>query len=95
MARNGVSWQSLPIESFGVSGSTCWRRLRDWTKAGVWPKLHRLLLGSDYPFTTPQQTMDALRAVNRMVENTNLPRIPEKAVEALIARDALDLLGIG
>jgi predicted TIM-barrel fold metal-dependent hydrolase len=30
--------------------------------------LHRLLLGSDYPFTTPQQTIDALRAVNRMAE---------------------------
>ena len=57
--------------------------------------LHRLLLGSDYPFTTPQQTMDALRAVNRMAENTNLPRIPEKAIEAIIGRDALELLGIG
>jgi transposase len=23
---------------------TCWRRLRDWTEAGVWPALHQLLL---------------------------------------------------
>ncbi len=23
---------------------TCWRRLRDWTEAGVWPVLHELLL---------------------------------------------------
>ncbi|TQM78165.1 hypothetical protein FHX81_0419 [Saccharothrix saharensis] len=23
---------------------TCWRRLRDWTEAGVWPRLHELLL---------------------------------------------------
>ncbi len=23
---------------------TCWRRLRDWTEAGVWPALHELLL---------------------------------------------------
>lgn len=23
---------------------TCWRRLRDWTKAGVWPTVHALLL---------------------------------------------------
>src|SRR3712207_7703531 len=25
-------------------GSTCWRRLRDWQEAGVWEKLHRVLL---------------------------------------------------
>jgi transposase len=23
---------------------TCWRRLREWTGAGVWPVLHALLL---------------------------------------------------
>ncbi|MGJ5819708.1 amidohydrolase family protein [Paludibaculum fermentans] len=57
--------------------------------------LDRLLLGSDYPFTTPQGTMDALRTVNRMAENTNLPRIPEKAIEDMIHRDTLDLLGLG
>ena len=57
--------------------------------------LHRLLLGSDYPFTTPQQTLDALRVVNRMAENTNLPRIPETAIEQMIHRDTLSLLGIG
>jgi hypothetical protein len=57
--------------------------------------LHRLLLGSDYPFTTPRQTIDALRAVNHMAENTNLPRIPDEAIEAMIHRDTLSLLGIG
>ena len=42
--KSGVPWQMLPPEAFGVSGSTCWRRFRDWTEAGVWPKLHRKLL---------------------------------------------------
>ncbi len=56
--------------------------------------LDRLLLGSDYPFTTPQQTIYKLRDVNRMTENTNLPRIPEKAIEDLIHRDTLGLLGL-
>ena len=32
--------------------------------------LDRLLLGSDYPFTTPASTMEALRKVNQMVEGT-------------------------
>jgi len=56
--------------------------------------LDRLLMGSDYPFTTPRETMDKLRAVNRMAENTNLPRIPEKAIEDLINRDTLSILGL-
>lgn len=42
--RAGIAYQQLPTEVFGVSGSTCWRRLRDWTRAGVWPELHRRLL---------------------------------------------------
>ena len=42
--RAGMAYQLLPTEVFGVSGSTCWRRLRDWTRAGVWPELHRRLL---------------------------------------------------
>ena len=42
--RSGIPWQMLPIECFGVSGSTCWRRLRQWTEAGVWEQVHRRLL---------------------------------------------------
>jgi hypothetical protein len=26
------------------SGVMCWRRLRDWQKAGLWRRLHRVLL---------------------------------------------------
>jgi transposase len=42
--RTGIPWQMLPGEVFGVSGSSCWRRLRDWTALGVWPQLQRRLL---------------------------------------------------
>src|SRR5262249_31507957 len=42
--RTGCLWQSLPKELGCGSGSTCWRRLRDWQRAGVWDRLHRLLL---------------------------------------------------
>ena len=34
----------LPKELGFGSGVTCWRRLRDWQKAGVWHRLHRVLL---------------------------------------------------
>ena len=39
----GISWTQLPTSLVGCSGVTCWRRLRDWTEAGVWPALHELL----------------------------------------------------
>lgn len=42
--RSGMAYSLLPTDVFGVSGVTCWRRLRDWTRAGVWPELHRRLL---------------------------------------------------
>jgi transposase len=44
VARTGIPWQMLPREAFKVSGSSCWRRLRDWTEAGIWPELHKRLL---------------------------------------------------
>jgi transposase len=42
--RSGIPWQMLPAQMGCGSGSTCWRRLKDWTDAGVWPKLLRRLL---------------------------------------------------
>ncbi|CAL9667421.1 IS5 family transposase ISGeob7 [Streptomyces sp. enrichment culture] len=38
-----MTWADVPTETIGCSGVTCWRRLRDWTEAGVWPRLHAIL----------------------------------------------------
>jgi transposase len=42
--RTGIPWEWLPQELGCGSGMTCWRRLRDWHAAGVWRRLHRVLL---------------------------------------------------
>jgi len=42
--KSGIPWEMLPQEMNCGSGMTCWRRLRDWTRAGVWEKLHHELL---------------------------------------------------
>lgn len=42
--KTGIPWEYLPPELGCGSGMTCWRRLRDWQKAGVWNRLHRVLL---------------------------------------------------
>ena len=42
--KTGIPWEYLPAELGWGSGMTCWRRLRDWQEAGVWDRLHRVLL---------------------------------------------------
>jgi transposase len=42
--KSGIPWEMLPQEMACGSGMTCWRRLREWQEAGVWEKLHRVLL---------------------------------------------------
>jgi transposase len=37
--RFGVPWRSLPRLEGLPSGQTCWRRLDEWERAGVWPRL--------------------------------------------------------
>jgi transposase len=45
LLREGCKWQSIPCESLGCpSGTTCWRRFREWTALGVWDKAHLQLL---------------------------------------------------
>ena len=58
---------------------------------GVWDKV---LFGTDYPFTTVQATLNGLRTLNQMVDGTALPRLSEIAIERLIYRDSLSLLGL-
>lgn len=42
--RSGVPWNMLPREMGCGSGTTCWRRLVRWQRAGVWKRLHAALL---------------------------------------------------
>jgi transposase len=42
--KSGIPWEMLPLEMGCGCGMTCWRRLRDWQAAGVWQRLHEILL---------------------------------------------------
>ena len=42
--RSGIPWNMLPREMGCGSGTTCWRRLVRWQRAGVWKRLHAVLL---------------------------------------------------
>jgi predicted TIM-barrel fold metal-dependent hydrolase len=66
----------------------CMRLAEEW---GVLPKL---LFGTDYLVSTPQENLDRLRNPNRILEGTHLPRISEAAMQEIIYRDSLTLLGL-
>ena len=42
--KTGIPWEDFPHE-MGCCGMTLWNRLAEWTRAGVWDELHRVLLG--------------------------------------------------
>lgn len=42
--RSGMPWEDLPQSMGYGSGMSCWRRLRQWQEAGVWHRLHKVLL---------------------------------------------------
>lgn len=42
--HTGIQSEYLPQDLGFGSGMTCWRRPRDWNEAGVWQRLHEVLL---------------------------------------------------
>jgi transposase len=41
--KTGIAWEDFPQE-MGCCGMTLLNRLRQWQKAGVWRRLHRIML---------------------------------------------------
>jgi len=58
---------------------------------GVWDKL---LFGTDYPFTTVNDSIAGLARLNAMLDGTALPRLDERALDEVVHRESLALLGL-
>ena len=54
----------------------------------------KVLFGSDFPFTTTEQSLQGLRGLNAARGQSGLPAVPEAVIEEIINRDALGLLGL-
>src|SRR6476646_8266567 len=54
----------------------------------------RILFGTDFPFATVAQTVDALRNVDLVTHGTGLLPIGDEVIEAIIKRDSFALLGL-
>jgi transposase len=42
LLRTGARWQDIPVDL--PSGSTCWRRLQEWSGEGVLAEIHAILI---------------------------------------------------
>jgi predicted TIM-barrel fold metal-dependent hydrolase len=54
----------------------------------------KVLVGTDYPFTTVDATLAGMRGLNKMLDGTALPRLDMEQMEAMFKRNSLELLGI-
>jgi transposase len=87
--KTGIAWEDLPKEMGCGSGMTCWRRLVAWQKAGVWDKLHHLLLeelqkADQIDWSRAIVDSAALKAVMGGQKPARIPRIAASAAASTI-----------
>lgn len=56
--------------------------------------IDRLLLGSGFPFCTPEKAIAAIYSVNTFAQGTPLPNVPREQLRSIVERDALACLGL-
>jgi predicted TIM-barrel fold metal-dependent hydrolase len=72
-----------------------WSQYHALRLATEWGVLDKLLLGSDYPVATPQETIDGLLAAVDVAQRGCLPPLDRDALQAIVHRDSLAALGLG
>jgi predicted TIM-barrel fold metal-dependent hydrolase len=55
---------------------------------------HKLLFGTDYPFTTATDSVNGLKNINHIIGTSGLPPITEKTISGILERDTLKLLNL-
>ena len=56
--------------------------------------IDKLLFGSDFPYTSATECIEALYSINQIAQGTNLPVVPREALRGIVERDTLGLLGL-
>jgi len=56
--------------------------------------IEKLLFGSDFPYTSITECIEALYSINQLAQGSNMPVVPREALRGIVERDALGLLGI-
>ncbi|MFB5662967.1 amidohydrolase family protein [Alteribacillus sp. HJP-4] len=75
-------------------GTRSWQYYNAMVLAKEYGVLNKILFGSDYPFFTSEETKESLYQINHLVEGTNMPRILNSEIEAIVHRNTPELLGL-
>jgi predicted TIM-barrel fold metal-dependent hydrolase len=73
---------------------------RSWDAYVTMVKAHqfgvggKLLFGSDFPFSKPDDAIERLYRINETAHGTNLPTVPREVLRGIVEREALAELGI-
>lgn len=55
---------------------------------------HKIFFGTDFPVTTPLQSIEGIKSIKRFWQGTTLPSIPDEVLDAIIYSDGLRELNI-
>lgn len=55
---------------------------------------HKMFFGTDFPVTTPRESIEGIKSIRRFWEGTSLPSIPDEIIDSIIYNDCLSQLGI-
>jgi len=77
----------------GMLGRT-WQAYNAFVSAHQHGVIDRLLFGSDFPYTSITECIEALYSINQIAQGTNLPVVPREALRGIVERDTLALLGL-
>ena len=104
IAQLGQPWVDETICMLGkhqhvfadVSGllSRPWQAYNALVSAYQHGVIDKLLFGSDFPYTSATECIEALYSINQVAQGTNLPVVPREALRGIVERDALALLGL-
>ena len=57
-----------------------------------WGVTEKIFFGSDWPITTPNETIEGLLSLEKFAIDHHLPKIPNSEIQGIINRNAIELL---
>jgi hypothetical protein len=71
-----------------------WSQYNGFRLAYEWDITDKILFASDWPVTTPAETIAGLKDFNGFAREHHLPEVPQEVFDGILNRDALALLGL-
>lgn len=104
IAQMGQPWVDETIAMLGkhanvyadVSGllSRPWQAYNALVAAHQYGVIDKLLFGSDFPYTSAGECIEALYSINQISQGTNMPLVPRESLRGIVERDTVSLLGL-